>query len=372
MRFLRSSLFVLLPLASISLVAAPQAQIPSVELDNKYYTEPSDGYGGGDLIEGGVNAVLAQLHAEKKLKGEAFTKQSCMNAKNIGSKGGYQTRQLFLLTSTCKPHETLQYIIKEPATDHEIDALKAIAAYEPLKPFIAPNKRKNFPILALPIAYFSYPAEGKTHYIEIMPRAKGESMFDLVAKFRDNQTPANLVKIKAMFRNFGKQRSLFHRRFMVTPEEAAKHEDEMHNKIIRNTITHQDLHYNNAFYDEKTGELWFIDLESMNNSLHHPTSPWKDLTEPFWLQFTTNFPNFAGLIKGINVDTWIDISLKEDMEGYLESYTPAERVQAIEELRKMYMDLSILGWGEWDQKQLPDLKKKVNAVFDQLKKQNTH
>jgi len=363
MRLLSISLFVLLPFVTQDLVAAPQASVPSVELDNSLYNEE------GELLEGGVDAVLEKLHHEKKLMGEAFTKQSCMNAKNIGSKGGYQTRQLFLLTSTCKPHETLQYIIKEPATDHEIDALKAIAAYAPLQPFIAPNKRKGFPILALPIAYFSYQAEGHTHFIEIMPRAKGESMFDLVARFRDNQTPANLAKIKVMFRNFGKQRSLFHRRFMQPPEDAAKHEDdEMHNKILRGTITHQDLHYNNAFYDEKTGELSLIDLESMNNSLHHPTSPWKDLTEPFWLQFTTNFPNFSGLIKGINVDTWIDISLKEDMEGYLESYTPAERLQAIEELRKMFNDLSILGWGEWDEKQLPGLKKKVNAVFDQLKK----
>src|SRR5690606_13564104 len=145
-----------------------------------------------------------------------------------------------------------------------------------MKELLAPKiPPKGLPSIALPIAYFSYSAASnygeQMHYIATMPAAKGKVLCELVASFRDNQSPQNTEKIKRAYRILGTELANFHKRFSKPLKGTA----------VGKTIPHGDFHCFNVFYDEIGGHFTLIDNETMSLSLKNLQSPDDDILKPF-------------------------------------------------------------------------------------------
>ena len=328
---------------------------PKVDFDKKLLTPD------GNFTEESLPKFLTEAYREKKLKDDTFSKEACLKAKDIGSQGGMQTSQLFLVTSLCQPTQAAMYIIKESTSGlHELEHLQAIEKFPGMKELVAPNVVAGLPSIALPFAYFSY-ANGGMHYIAAMPAAKGKPLTAVMIDFRDNPSPQNTERLGRAFRILGKELSAFHKRFMK-PEEG---------RILGNTIIHGDFHPFNIFYDEIAGHFTFIDAESMSRSLHHPTNPVADILELFVVPFTINkneFQNFRDLIKGVDLKTWWNVTLKNFLLGYIEPYAPTQRKQVLQEMKKMFNDdFKIFGWAEFNDAQIKNIQNAViNPIFEEL------
>ena len=73
------------------------------------------------------------------------------------------------------------YIIKEAKNGMEETLnIKGIEKYPGMKELFAPGvPPKGLPSIALPFAYFSYPAGYGLHYIAAMPAAKGKVLCEI-------------------------------------------------------------------------------------------------------------------------------------------------------------------------------------------------
>ncbi len=132
----------------------------------------------GNLTEDGLASILAQAYDEGKLKNKDFNAKQCLEVKSLGSGSGYNTVQLFRVTSTCTPSTPpLLYIVKESKKGlTESTHLKQIEEYPGMKDLIAPKIVKGFPTISLPFFYFSYhPHHQNIHYIATMPEQKAMS-----------------------------------------------------------------------------------------------------------------------------------------------------------------------------------------------------
>lgn len=338
------SLLALMPFLGQNLIAQPR-QITAIQVDNSWM-EPD-----GNLTEESVPNFLERAYTEKKLKDSAFSSASCLKAKNIRSQGGRQTLQLFKVTSTCNPLESI-YIIKEPASGTgEANNLMAIEAYPGMKELISPKKVEGLPSIALPIAYLSYVSGRRNHIIEIMPAAPGKVFADFIKDFRDNPTPAKEEQLQKAYRTLGRETSEFYKRFK-SPDT---------NKIAK-TILHGDLHIFNLFYDGD--HFTFIDAESIAHYLNNPRSPIKDIIELFFVPFDPNYPDFTSTIQGINFKTWINIALRNFIIGFLEPFPLSDHKQVLQELKQMFN--GDIGWGV-DPKTLKTLRdQEINPIFDEL------
>src|SRR5579872_6109461 len=122
--------------------------------------------GNGQFTENSLPKFLAQAYQEKKLNNLDFSKEACLKAKSLGTQGGYNTLQLFLVTSTCNSGPASLYIIKEAREGiDEATKLKAIEQLPQIKDITAPKVKPGLPTIALPLAYFSYPDKQAVHYI---------------------------------------------------------------------------------------------------------------------------------------------------------------------------------------------------------------
>ena len=307
----------------------------------------------GAFTETSLPKFLAQAYSEKKLKNADFSKEACLKAKNLGTQGGYNTLQLFLITSTCHAGAASMYIIKEARNGiDEASKLKRIAEYPKMKELIAPNIVPGLPSIALPLAYFSYPDTKAVHYLAAMPAAKGKDLSAYIIQFRDNQSAQNKELLSRAFTILGRETANFHKRF-------------------DNKVAHGDFHTFNIFFDPISGHSTWIDAETMANSFDKPTGPAKDIVKLFYMPFCINstFQQFRDLIKGIDLKTWCDIAVNDFVIGYKDTFKPQEQKQAIQELRKMFLDPFTITWVDFDQQKLSDIQKNyISPIFDELLK----
>jgi hypothetical protein len=305
----------------------------------------------GAFTENSLPKFLAQAYTEKKLKNADFSKEACLKAKNLGTQGGYNTLQLFLITSTCHAASASMYIIKEARNGiDEAIKLKKIAEYPKMKELIAPNVVPGLPSIALPLAYFSYPDTKAVHYLAAMPAAKGKDLSSYIIQFRDNQSAQNKELLNRAFTILGKETANFYKRF-------------------GNKVVHGDFHTFNIFFDPITGHSTWIDAETMANSFDKPTGPAKDIVKLFYMPFCINstFQQFRDLIKGIDLKTWFDISIKNFVIGYKDTFKAQEQKKVIQDLKKMFLDPFTITWVDFDQQQLSNIQKKyIIPIFDEL------
>lgn len=307
----------------------------------------------GAFTENSLPKFLAQAYNEKKLKNIDFSKEACLKAKNLGTQGGYNTLQLFLITSTCHAGSASMYIIKEARNGiDEATKLKRIAEYPKMKELIAPNIVPGLPSIALPLAYFSYPDTKAVHYLAAMPAAKGKDLSTYITQFRDNQSAQNKELLNRAFTIVGKESANFYKRF-------------------GKKVVHGDFHSFNIFFDPITGHTTWIDAETMANSFDTPTGPAKDIVKLFYMPFCINstFQQFRDLIKGIDLKTWFNIAVKNFVIGYKDTYKPQEQKQVVQELKKMFMDPFTITWVDFDEQQLNNVRKTyISPIFDELLK----
>ncbi len=317
----------------------------------------------GTFTEQSLPKFLAQAYQEKKLKDAAFTKEACLKAKKMDVHGSFNTLQLFLVTSTCRPSQASMYIIKEAKNGlSESTSLQAIAKYPKMKELLAPGTPpKGLPSIALPLAYFSYPAGYGLHYIAAMPAAKGKVLCSVVNEYRTNQTPQNAERIKRAYKILGTELANFHKRFSK-PVSGTK---------IGKTVPHGDFHCFNVFYDEIGGHFTFIDNETMAASLKNLQAPDDDILKLFLGLFSTSeAAERKDIIKGIDLKVWHDLAFKNFIEGYLDAWPTAEQPQVLQDLKKMFNSSKLFPWLHIDAAELQKLRTTyINPVFDEIEKQ---
>jgi hypothetical protein len=330
--------------------------IKRMNVDNSFFGS------NGALTETSLPRFLAQAFDEKKLINPDFSKQACLKAKNLGTQGGYNTLQLFLVTSTCHAKEASMYIIKEAR--HGIDEatkLATVAEFDQLKDIIAPKVKPGLPTIALPLAYFSYPYTNTIHYLAAMPAAKGKDLATLINKFRQDQSPQNRELLNRAFIILGKETANFHKRFMI-PQSGKK---------LGNTIVHGDFHVFNLFFDEIGGHFTFIDNETIAKTLKDRANPSVDIIKLFFMPFSinTDYQQFRDLIAGISLEVWFDIALKNFVIGYKDAFEKQDQARVLGELKKIFNDPIAIQWVDFNDMQLKDLRDKyINPTFDALMK----
>lgn len=319
----------------------------------------------GTFTEQSLPKFLAQAYREKKVNLDDFSKEECLKAKKMDVQGSFNTLQLFLVTSTCRPSKASMYIIKEAKNGFdEAVSLKAIEKYPGMKELLAPNTPpKGLPSLALPLAYFSYanPSGYGLHYIAAMPSAKGKVLCSLVNEFRNNQSPQNAERIKRAYKILGTEMANFHKRFSK-PVPGSK---------IGKTVPHGDFHCFNVFYDELGGHFTFIDNETMAASLKNLVTPDDDLLKLFLGLFSTSEPEARkDIIKGVNLKTWYDLAFKNFIEGYLDAYKPTEQKQVLQDLKKIFNSTKKFPWMHIEASELQKMRKTyINPIFDEIDNQ---
>ena len=299
---------------------------------------------------------LAQAYREKKLTNSDFSKESCIKAKNIASKGGANTAQLFLVTTTCKPGPASIYILKGATKGlDEAIKLKDLEQIPAMKAIIAPKVVRGLPSIALPIAYFKYPDKSGFGYISAMPAAKGKEFANFIIAFRDDQSQQNLETVNRGFRILGRETANFHKRFMSP----------LPNKIIGKTMTHDDLHVFNIFYDELGGHFTYIDNETMARTMAKKSSPYSDLIKLSLNPIRTG-KRLRDLTKGVDLKMWHDNAFKNFVLGYAEAY-PRQEKQVLQELKAMFNSSHPLLDAKYQVNKLPEFRTKyINPVFDSL------
>jgi hypothetical protein len=306
--------------------------------------------------------LLSQAFKENKIINKAFSSENCMQVKNLGKGGGYNTLQLFLVSSTCSGKEE-NYIIKEPRDGvHEAQQLSLVAESPKLKDLAVPKITPGLPSLALPVGFLSYSKDKKTHDLVIMPAALGADLASLILKFKKNQSKENRDLLSSAFLKLGEELGQWHKQNMKTTGT---------NRLGK-TVVHGDFHPFNLFYDANKNHFTFIDNESIATSLKEPGDVSTDIIKLFFMPFSinTDYAQFRDLIDGIDLKTWFDISLKNFITGYRKSYAKNEQSKVLQELKNIFIKPFSIKWVDFYEEQLDNLRKQhFVPVFDELARQ---
>lgn len=281
-----------------------------------------------------------------------FASANCMSAQNIKQEGGYNTIQLFALTSTCTGSRQI-YIIKEPANGlHESSQLFTLSNYPGLKELIDNKPDSGLPTVTLPVAYLSYAGPAKQHYLLVMYRALGSSFCNVITDFKTKDIKPDIPRI---YRRLGLEIANFQKRFTKDKDV-----------LIGKTLRHGDLKCLNIFYDQETNHFSLIDNESMRMSIDNPVLPQED-------NFRLLFGNLIAsedyymkniLLQGIDLAKWYDLTIKNFVDGYLETFPEEKRGQAFIELANM---LNPASTPDFATTEFMNIKHLINPIFDQLR-----
>lgn len=285
-----------------------------------------------------------------------FSKAECLKAKNIATQGGYNTSQLFLVSSICSGSTASIYIIKESKDGiGEATKLKEVANLPFIKDLIAPKVQPNLPSISLPIAYFAYADKEKVHYLSTMPSAKGKVLADIAMEWQQNQTDQKREHVARAFNILGKEIANFHK----LSQKPVK------GKIINDTTAHGDFHLHNLFFDPIGGHFTFIDNETIALYIKNKVNPSIDLCKPFFMPFNNTYQGFLMTIDGIDLKTWYNTTLKPFITGYVSTYPEKQRMDVIKELKSMFNTFQVPEWVQFYDKEevMNDI---INPIFNEL------
>ncbi|HLB59675.1 MAG TPA: hypothetical protein VJL87_06310, partial [Bdellovibrionota bacterium] len=208
-------------------------------------------------------------------------------------KRGASTKKLFLVKVNPNCPEAgpsnLVLIIKELPSklakwDTEMSNLSILQKYPKLRALGKPRD-SSLPQLTFVEDFLSY-QDGKGHqnYLTLIHAAKGESLEEMVTK--DPQGPETL----GAFKKLGEVLANFQKRFMTGKNCLLKGGDDINQCY---TISHEDLHPGNVFFDQKTGLIYFIDMETMRRSLERKLPLLKDAIDLYFIpQYDWKLPHY--------------------------------------------------------------------------------
>jgi hypothetical protein len=307
---------------------------------------------------------LAQELYEKRLINKNFKNACDLTVEKLTHHGGYNTVQIFLVTATHNNTQESHYIIKESREGiNEKKQLQELNKLTILHDIVIPRAKKGLPSIVLPHNYCEYRVNKKIHYLSIIPLAPGKPLRDLIIQFRDTQNESNKQLLSRAFLTLGRETANFHK-LRCTPHKE---------KVIKNAMIHGDFHLLHIFFDEIADHCTFIDNASIARSIHTYTSPAVDIIKLFFMPFSTNrtYQQFRDLIKGIHLEIWHDITIKNFATGYTNTYSTAESIKALEEIKKIFNDPFTIPWVDFYDEELEEIRKKyINPLFDTLIKEN--
>lgn len=315
-------------------------QVTTIEFDYSLFSS------NGTLTAESLPTFLAQAYDEGKIHNKNFSNVERLNIHKLPVFTTLYTLQIFLVTSTSF---TSAYIIKETKNGFlETQHLQSLMHHPGIKELIVPSiPPQGLPSLIIPFAYLSYcNQKNQIHYVTIMPAAKGIALSTLITQFRDNQSLDNAARLARAYNQLGYELGNFHRRFMMT---------------------HGDFHCSNIFYDEIENHCTFIDNETMAHSLENRTDGAHDIVRLFLDFFCIEANSRKNLIKGIDLVTWHNLTLKKFLEGYLNAYKVDERRQLLQKLRATFNTDYNFPWFKFKPLLLQQLREDyINPLFDQL------
>lgn len=125
--------------------------------------------------------------------------------------------------------------------------------------------------------------------------------------------------------------------------------------VLGKGITHGDMHGQNIFYDDRTGDVSWIDIETVEPSLRKRSSGINDIADLYLLHSTRMVAHHVakGLLTNvdfnINDDLWHEL-WEELFIGYLSAYdnlSEPERVLAFFQLKNKFID-ALSNWQLFD------------------------
>lgn len=256
------------------------------------------------------------------------------------------------------------YIIKEIKKDAyaEIERLDRATHHQGLKPYIYPHRQPGCPQFSFPISYLSYKHKSKTHYLVVMPAAKGASLAQIMKGYKKHYKDGHSVKnVAHAFYQAGARLAQFYQNIK---------------KVRDSAFIHGDAHMANIFYhfdhnnDQHTVTL--IDNERICKSFNTCKSRAEDIAflcmKSFYVMKWTNksfFENFP-------VDDWYKLYLPNFIAGYISVYPQAERKGVFYKIKEWienykdpenglhwYTDKKILGFSH---------KQYMEPIFNKLAK----
>jgi len=145
--------------------------------------------------------------------------------------------------------------------DTELKNLKVLKGTD-----LAQKSGAGIPKISLYESVFSYKVDGKRQYYILLEAASGKAFMDIVQKSaaalekfdKENYKNMEETQMSAAYRSLGTQLANFHLENMekLTPNDKGK--------VLRKTVIHGDLHYENVFIKGEVVSL--IDPESMSKS----------------------------------------------------------------------------------------------------------
>ncbi len=255
-----------------------------------------------------------------------FRDVGCMEGKDIMSAKGFQTLQLFMITSRCTGQEN-KYILKEIKSGMaEIDRLNKAVATPGLAPYIFPSEVPGFPTYYFPSSYIVYRHKLSNHYMTTIPVAKGVLLTKTAGLFRSGQLDRGALR--DMYFEAGKAVSNFHRAFMKPAASSAKH-------VLQDTMIHGDFHQDNVFFDPDAKKLRVIDNERISASNY--AHPYNDLSYFFFHTVTAFLPSDIKADKAFMRD-WLYETLKSFVKGYVLVFDPSVKGRVVQELKEKFRD----------------------------------
>lgn len=260
----------------------------------------------GDLTEQGVKTFLEKAYREGKLPYEDFKSVACTKVQDIfAQKKGFQTAQLFLITSNCDSKPS-SYILKEMKQKYsEVKNLAKFFEFKKLDDLIWPNHIKNYPSLAIPFAFFQY----NDHYLSLAPTASGRELDSFILDYFLSPTQENRKRVEQAYFDIGYALSKFHQRFRKNQ-----------NDILGLTIVHGDLHHKNIFYDAATHQVILIDNEDIPFSFENLQSPIEDIA------FLILSPGWSDILipqeirSKVKPTSLIELIAVPALKGYISAY----------------------------------------------------
>lgn len=243
----------------------------------------------------------------------------------------YVIQPVFLLNS-----QHGSYIIRELTFGQEkVARLTCGQCTKPLQPFIHPNYQDCLPCFIFPICYLGYQAKGSEHILAIMPQANGKQLSEYMIAFKKNPDEENLNHARRAYYALGRSWARLQQMFM-------KHDD---STVIGESLTHGDFHHYHIFFDEASDKVSVIDNEYLAYYFTYQRNATADITNFFdeTLGPSLTKPEFY---HGFQKETWLKATLRAFIAGYLSTYTPAEKIPAIKQIRQAFIE-KIDRWKEY-------------------------
>jgi len=296
---------------------------------------PIDQLPEGKFTEQSLPRFLAAAYAQHKISSHDFKDVQCIKAKNLLTKSGFNTAQLFLVTTGCGQAGP-GYIIKEATRPlEEAMNLEAVKNIPGLKTISAPHERPGFPTIALPIAFLT--AGSDDNAVTVMPLAKGTELCDFINAHKKLQTESDQRAIKKAYYGLGREGANFRREFH---------------------LVHRDMKCANTFVDKKHATL--IDNETMAPSSDEPDyNQYQDMRKVLFGNYLKNETReVRHMLDGVNLSAWFEASFKSYIQGWVDTYPPEKRRQALSEIREAlsppWEGLSV----DYDQEKLDEVRAK--------------